>query len=275
MAEVEGAKDFTGSGEAYDRFMGRYSQLLAPPFADFCGVTQGQRLLDVGCGPGAFTAVAADRLGAASVVAVDPSPSFVAACRERHPGVDVRLAAAEALPLPDDTVDRAVAQLVMHFVSDAPRSVEEMSRVVRPGGVVGVCVWDGSDGMGLLHAVSEARRAVDAAPDEPEVRPFGRDGELAALLAGAGLGDVAEEVLTVTVRYAGFEEFWDSLLEGIGPAGAYVVSLGPEARERYRTVLHDRVGRPTGGFALSATARAARGNVLSPGSGSAAASPRR
>ena len=270
MSEVQGARDFAGSGDAYDRFMGRYSRLLAPLFAEFCRVEQGQRLLDVGCGPGAFTALAADRLGPGSVVAVDPAPSFVAACRQRHPDVDVRAGAAEALPVDDGSFDRAVAQLVIHFVTDPARSVAEMRRAVRPGGLVGVCVWDGADGMGLLHVVSEARRAVEGASAEPEVRPFGRTGELADLLTGAGLDDVAEELLRVTAHYTGFDELWDSLLEGIGPAGVYVVSLSPEARARYREALLGLVGRPAGEFALSAIARAARG-VVSPGPGPAAA----
>src|SRR5687767_13358092 len=203
MTEVQGAKDFTGSGDAYDRFMGRYSRLLAPPFADFCRVEPGQRLVDVGCGPGAFTGVAAERLGPGSVVAVDPSPSFVAACRQRYPDVDVRTGAAEALPVDDEEFDRAVAQLVIHFVTDPARSTAEMRRAVRPGGLVGVCVWDGSAGMGLLHVVSEARRAVEAPSGEPEVRPFGQEGELGALLTGAGLDDVEEGLLDVTAHYTG------------------------------------------------------------------------
>ena len=261
MAEVEGTRDFVGSGDAYDRFMGRYSQLLAPLFADFCAIEEGQRLLDVGCGPGAFTAIAADRLGPAAVVAVDPSPSFLAACRERHPDVDIRRGAAEELPVGDGEFDRAVAQLVIHFVTDAARSVAEMRRAVRPGGLVGLCVWDGSSGMGLLQAVSQARQAVDPPTGPEQGRPYGAEGELASLLDGAGLADVEEASLSVTVHYGRFEELWESLLEGVGPAGAYVVSLSEERRELYRAALFDQVGRPAGDFTLSAIARAGRGRV--------------
>lgn len=261
MTDVAGARHFRGSGDAYDRFMGRYSQLLAPRFADFCGVEEGQRLLDVGCGPGAFTAVAADRLGASAVVAVDPSPSFVAACRERHPGVDVRQGVAEALPVEDAGFDRAVAQLVIHFVSDPRQSAAEMRRAVRRGGLVGVCVWHSGEEMGLIQAVSQARAAVEPPTDEPEPRAFGAEGELAELLAGAGLEDVEEQPLSVTARYTGFDELWSSLLLGIGPAGSFVVALDEEARERYREALFAQVDRPAGAFTLSATARAARGLV--------------
>ena len=261
MTEVEGARNFGGTGDAYDRFMGRYSQLLAPIFADFCRIDHGHRLLDVGCGPGAFTAVAADRLGSDCVVAVDPSPSFVASCRERHPGVDVRVGVAEELPADDDGFDLAVAQLVMHFVSDAPRATREMRRVVRRGGVVAASVWDGGGGMGLLHVLRDARRALEGQHSEPEVHPFGSEGQLTALLDGAGLVEVEEETLTVTAHYTGFDDLWSGLLHGIGPAGAYVASLSDADRVHYREALHAQVGAPTGDFVLTAAANAARGVV--------------
>jgi trans-aconitate methyltransferase len=83
---------------AYMQFMGRYSEPLAARFADLAGVSRGQRVLDVGCGPGALTAELVTRVGAESVSAVEPSASFAAAVRERLPGVDVRQAAAERPP---------------------------------------------------------------------------------------------------------------------------------------------------------------------------------
>jgi ubiquinone/menaquinone biosynthesis C-methylase UbiE len=106
-----------GAGE-YDRFMGRYSTPLAPQFADLAAVNAGQRVLDVGCGPGSLTAELAKRLGPGAVSAVDPAEPFVAAARERHPGVSVQRAGAEDLPLGDRTFDPALAQLVVHFMAD-------------------------------------------------------------------------------------------------------------------------------------------------------------
>src|SRR6266542_4771613 len=97
VAYVAGVS-FAVAADAYDRFMGRYSTRLAPQLADFADVHRGQRALDVGCGPGALTGELVARLGADAVAAVDPSESFVVAARERHPGVDVRHAAAEELP---------------------------------------------------------------------------------------------------------------------------------------------------------------------------------
>src|SRR5687768_5463447 len=128
--------------------MGRYSVPLAPRFAAFAAVAAPQRVLDVGCGPGALTAELVRRLGPAAVSAVDPSEPFVAAARERHPGVDVRRAAAEQLPCGDGEFDAALAQLVVHFMADPVAGIREMARVTREGGVVAACVWDHAGGQG-------------------------------------------------------------------------------------------------------------------------------
>ena len=137
---------------AYGRFMGRFSEPLAPPFADLASVSAGQTALDVGCGPGALTAVLTDRLGPSAVAGIDPSEPFVRAARERLPEVDVRQGAAEALPWPDDTFDRTLAELVVHFMADPVAGLREMGRVTRDGGVVAACVWDHGGGRGPLSA---------------------------------------------------------------------------------------------------------------------------
>src|SRR5689334_21515210 len=122
--------------------MGRYAIPLAPRFAEFAGVRPGWRVLDVGAGPGALTHVLAEIAGPSAVAAVDPSETFVAANRERHPGVEALVGTAEQLPFGDDTFDAAVAQLVVQFMSDPVAGVAEMARVTRPEGVVAACVWD-------------------------------------------------------------------------------------------------------------------------------------
>src|SRR5205809_5161444 len=106
--------------------MGRYSVRLAPQLADLAGVASGQRVLDVGCGPGALTGELVKRVGAEAVSAVDPSESFAVAVGERYPGVDVRHVAAEELPFVDGAFDAALAQLVVHCMSDAVRGLSEM-----------------------------------------------------------------------------------------------------------------------------------------------------
>ena len=122
---------FDVPADAYDRFMGRYSTLLSPQLVDLAGVTWDHRVLDVGSGPGALTAELVARVGPAAVSAVDPSESFVAAATARNPGVSVQQASAEQLPFPAESFDVALAQLVVHFMSDPDRGLAEMRRVTR------------------------------------------------------------------------------------------------------------------------------------------------
>lgn len=259
MAHVDGVRTFQAPADAYDAFMGRYSRQLAPLFADFCELARGQRLLDVGCGPGAFTSVAVARLGADAVSAIDPAPQFVETNRARHPGLDVRQGPAEAIPYAAGEFDVAASQLVVHFLSDPEQGAREMARVVRTGGTVAACAWDFSQGMEMLRAFWDAALSLwPDAPDEGHVLRFGREHELADLMTDAGLTDLVEDTLTVTSLYEGFAELWSTLLGGIGPAGAYVLSKGPDDRNALREALHHRLGSPTGPFILEAVARAVR-----------------
>jgi SAM-dependent methyltransferase len=252
---------FDVAASAYDRFMGRYSVLLSPQMADLAGVGAGDdtRVLDVGCGPGALTAELVARVGAGSVSAVDPSASFVAAARGRHPGVEVRQASAEDLPFADGTFDAAVAQLVVHFMSDPVAGLAEMARVTRPDGVVAACVWDHAGGRGPLSTFWSAARSLDAEVDDESRLAGTRQGDLAGLFAAAGLRDVEETTITATLEHASFEEWWQPYTMGVGPAGAYVARLDEERqallRERARGLL------PPAPFVIEARAWAARGRV--------------
>jgi SAM-dependent methyltransferase len=258
MDEVEGAKTFHKSGSEYDAFMGRYSVPLAGEFADAAGIAGGQTALDVGCGPGALTALLVNRLGTSSVAACDPSPPFVAECQARLPGVDVRLGRAEQIPFDDARFDAALAQLVLHFVSDPLAATAEMRRVVRPGGVVAACVWDFDQGMEMLSAFWQSALALDAdAPTEARTLRFGAPGEIAEVFESAGLVGIVESALEVSSTYADFDELWNGFMAGIGPAGSFTLAQTDERRDRLRADLFRRVGEPSGAFTLNALARCA------------------
>lgn len=248
---------FEVDAAAYDSFMGRYSILLAPQLADLAGVAEGQRALDVGCGTGALTGELAERLGASSVSAVDPSAPFVAYVRDRYPRVEVQEADAERLPFSDDSFDATLAQLVVHFMSHPVDGLAEMSRVTRPGGVVAACVWDHAGGHGPLSVFWKAARDLDHDVEDESALAGTREGHLAELMTAAGLGGIEERALTVAVEHPSFEEWWEPFTLGVGPAGTYVAGLadGRRAalRERCREVL------PDAPFILTARAWAARG----------------
>ena len=248
---------FDVAADAYDRFMGRYSVLLAPQLADLAGIAAGQRAMDVGCGPGSLTRELVDRLGPDAVSAVDPSASFVEAVRARYPGVDVRSASAEALPFEDDIVDAAMAQLVVHFMTDPVGGISEMRRVTRPGGVVAACVWDHAGGLGPLGLFWNTARELDPnVVDESEL-PGTREGHLRRLFVEAGLRDVTETTFAADLEHPDFDSWWEPFAGGVGPAGGYVASLSPDGQARLREALRDRL--PDGPFVIPAKAWAARG----------------
>jgi SAM-dependent methyltransferase len=248
---------FNVAADAYDRFMGQYSSQLSAPLADLADIEAGQRVIDVGCGPGALTTELVQRLGADAVAAVDPSGQFVEAARERHAGVDVRLAPAEALPFADDEFDAALAQLVVHFMSDAVAGLAEMRRVTRPGGVVAASVWDMGGGRAPISPYWQAARDLDPNLTGESDRAGGRKGQLAELFEAAGLSEVEQAELTATTEYESFDEWWFPYTLGVGPAGAHAQSLDPgqlaEVRERCSELL------PEPPFAFTAYAWAARG----------------
>jgi SAM-dependent methyltransferase len=250
---------FAVGADRYDRFMGRYSGPLAPVFANFAGVADRQRVVDVGCGPGALTAELVGRLGADAVSAVDPSESFVTAARERHPGVDVQQAAAEELPFADHAFGAALAQLVVHFMADPVAGLREMARVTSTGGVVAACVWDHAGGRGPLSTFWEAARDLDPDVEDESDLAGARQGHLVELFEAAGLRDIEDGDLSVDVEHPSFEEWWEPYTFGVGPPGGLVARLDPDRqdqlRERCREIL------PDAPFVVSAHVWAARGRA--------------
>jgi SAM-dependent methyltransferase len=250
---------FDVSAGAYLRFMGKYSEPLATLFADLAGIRAGMHVLDVGCGPGALTAELVRRAGPDAVSAVEPSASFAAATRDRLPGVAVRQATAEHLPFPQASFDAALAQLVVHFMRDPLQGLREMGRVTRPGGIIGACVWDHPGDRGPLATFWQAVRELDPAADDESGRPGVRDGDLARLYAQAGLGEARVSTLTVRVRQASFEQWWEPFTLGVGPAGAYLAALAPAGRAALREQCRRLL--PSGPIDISATAWAAVSRV--------------
>lgn len=248
----------------YDRHAGRYGRDLARGLIGVAGLRRGQLVLDVGCGTGQLTAALAEVVGARAVVAVDPSESFVGACRERVPGANVRVAGAEALPFDDDVYDAAFAQLVVNLLPAPVAGIAEMRRVTDHGGVVAACVWD-SGRMPLLHAFWDA--AAEIAPES--VRDVRRDqqvgqpdaGRLADVFAAGGLTAVRTGALEASAAYEGFSDLWEPFAGGVGRSGALCASLDEPHRTELERAVRRRLGDPDGPFTLTARAWYATGRV--------------
>jgi SAM-dependent methyltransferase len=224
-------------GDGYERFMGRWSRRLALLFVTFAGVTEGDRVLDVGSGTGALSA-AAGAVESVQVKGIEPSQAFVRYAQEHTEG-RFEVGDALALPFPDDAFDRTLSMLVLNFVPDAAAALQQMIRVTRPGGVVAAAVWDYGDGMQMLRTFWDAAVALDpgAAPRDERHMPLCARGALADLWRTHGLQDVDEQPLTVDMAFASFDDYWQPFLCGQGPAGVYVSSLSESARHALESKL--------------------------------------
>jgi ubiquinone/menaquinone biosynthesis C-methylase UbiE len=248
---------FSGSGDAYDRFMGRYSTQLARAFADFAGVAQPMRVLDVGAGTGALTQELAGRVGEASVAAAEPSPDYVQVLRDRFPAAAIELAPAAALPWDDGDFDAALAQLVVVFVDDAPAAFRELARVTKPGGVVATTMWQ-VDGLDMTRALNEARRRLRPGSFMASA-DYRDETSLRELFEQCGLRDIETTTIEVAVEYGSVDELWEPAIHVGGPGGPVVDALDPDELAQAKTIFEDELGRPEGTFRLSGRAATVRG----------------
>jgi SAM-dependent methyltransferase len=246
--------------EAYERFMGRWSRRLAPPFIAFAGIKDGDRVLDVGSGTGSLALAVLQNAPASRVVGVDPSSAYVAHAQARAGSGNATFEQGDAqrLRFADDSFDAALALLVINFIPDRAAAVAEMARVTRPGGVVAAAVWDYGAGMEMLRFFWDEAVALDpaAGPKDERHMPLCRPGELAELWTAQRLLDVREEPLDIELRFSTFEDFWSPFVEGQGPAGAYVASLPEAARRDLEARLRQRLLGTGGDRPISLNARA-------------------
>ncbi|MEW1914227.1 methyltransferase domain-containing protein [Kitasatospora sp. NPDC085895] len=251
-------------GDAYDRYMGRWSRRVADEFITWLGAGAGLRWLDVGCGTGALTEAVADRCQPRLILGVDRSESFVAAAATAAPApAGFAVADALSLPVPDRACDVAVSGLALNFFPDPAVAVAEAARAVKPGGTVAAYVWDYTQGMAFLRFFWDTAVTVDpAAAPLDEGRRFSacRRDRLHTLWTRAGLTEVGIDAIDVPTSFAGFDEFWVPFLGGQGPAPGYVATLTPTTRDLLRdTLSRTAPTRPDGSIPFTARAWAIRG----------------
>lgn len=194
----------------YERFMGRWSRCLAPAFIAFCDIGRAHRVLDVGCGTGAMCDALDATFPACHVTGVDLSLEFVRHCRARLPLARFSFDRANAAELPyqDARFDAALSLLLLMLVPDQAGVAAELQRVTRPGGVVAACTWDAT-GLSMVDAFWHEALVLDPqAPSGAGRTVCARPGQLAALWHSTGLADVTESVVTITMEFHSFDDFW-------------------------------------------------------------------
>ena len=269
MASSSSSTYRASDGGAYERFLGRWSRLLAGPFVEFARPENGGRALDVGCGTGSLALALAERGAPDRVTAIDIATPYIAFARSRPGAAGIGFAVGHAcrLPYADGGFAAALAQLALNFVPDAAQAVREMRRVVQPGGVVAAAVWDFRGGLVFQRLFWDTAAGLDpgagAARDRLFSGPLVLPDGLPALWHDAGLALVERGSITIRMEYTDFADYWEPLLGGQGPVGAYVEGLPADRRrlieERVRTAFLS--GAADGPRSLTATAWAVRGIV--------------
>ena len=250
----------------YEDMMGRWSARLAPLFVRFARIGNAGRVLDVGCGTGSlvkFLAAASPRF---EIVGIDPAQPFIEYARTQFsdPRVTFDRASALDLPYPTGSFDDTLSLLVLMFVPEPEKAVQEMRRVTRPGGTVAACTWD-RDGLEMSSGFWEEAVTLDPEAEARSERPrhLTRSGQLTALWRATGLQHVEEVALEISMDFSSFDDYWQPYLKGVGPPGVYVASLSPDRRETLRNAIRKRFlgDSPDRPFSLQAKALAVRGSV--------------
>lgn len=255
-------------GSAYERYVGRWSRLVAARFVEWLDVDPRASWLDVGCGTGALSAAIADATAPSRVDGIDPSAAFIeqAVTRLTAPELSFRVGDALQLPYPESSFDVVASALVLTFLPDTSLGVREMVRVTRPGGTVASYVWDYSGEMQMMRYFWDV--AAELLPsargvDEGLRFPLARPEALSALFSQAGLSDVTTTSLEIGTRFVDFDDYWQPFLGGQGAAPGYVASLGEDERDLLRDALHQKLPiANNGSIDLLARAWAVRGTVV-------------
>jgi SAM-dependent methyltransferase len=248
------------AGDAYERFMGRWSRLIAKEFVNWLAPPTSWNWLEVGCGTGALTQAIYLNANPASIVACDASPQFVSFARHQlaHPAVQFLTAGADELPRPKDGFDAVVSGLVLNFIPSPAEAIRAMSSRLRPGGTLAAYVWDYAEGMQFLRIFWEAAVELDdhaSALDERQRFPICNPEALVELLESQGLDLIDSRALEIATPFPNFDSYWAPFLGGTGPAPSYVSALQPAAREQLRMRLRQRLA-PTADGPVQLTARA-------------------
>ena len=247
-------------GAAYERYMGVWSRAVGAAFLDWLAVADGGTWLDVGCGNGAFTELIVERCAPSAVEGIDPSQGQIDYARKRLPPgrAEFRTGDAMALPFADREFDAAVMALAIFFVPDPQKGVQEMARVVRPGGIVASYAWDILGGGFPANDIFAEMQAMGLPPPyPPSVAAAGIEASR-ELWAKAGVQVVETTQITVERTFRDADDYWNTCRKGPSTGGR-IKSLAPAQVEELRKRVAKR--QTSAPLVCRAKANAIKGRV--------------
>ena len=251
----------------YETFMGHWSTLIAKEFLDWLSIPDESIWLDVGCGTGTLTKLILEKFKPKEIIALDQSPDFISYLQnlDDTKKINFKVGLAESMEVDTNTIDAVVSGLVLNFVQDPKAAAAEMLRATRPGGKVGVFVWDYAKGMQMLRYFWDAAVELDIKAsefDEGLRFPICNKGHLESIFKEVGFKHVEEKAIEVKTIFKSFNDYWQPFLSNVGPAPGYVMNLNVENRKKLEAKLRNSLPiNKDGTISLSAKAWAVKGIV--------------
>ena len=236
-------KENWSSGDAYERYVGRWSRVVAQEFIRWLNVRENRSWLDVGCGTGALSSTILATAHPNHVKGIDRSEAFVETARSRvnHPNVQFETGDAQSLPVESGTYDVAISGLVLNFVPQPHQMIAEMTRAIKKDGIVALYVWDYAGKMQFMRHFWDAAAELDpAVRDLDEGLRFSvcNPEALSELFQKTGLTMIEIRPIDIPTHFKDFDDYWNPFLGGQGPAPVYLASLSEEQRIQLRARIH-------------------------------------
>jgi len=230
------------SGNSYNLFMGRWSALISQKFLAWLAIPPSQKWLDLGCGPGTVTKLILENHQPSEIIAIDSSSHFISHAQQTipNPTVQFQVGDAQSLDQPANSIDALVSGLMLNFAPQPETAVSEMIRVTKPGGTIGIFLWDYAEGMEMLRYFWDAAVELDNRAkkfDEGIRFPLCQEGQLEKLVRKAGLKGIEVEAVEVTAVFQNFDDYWQPFLGQVGPAPAYTMNLSQIDRQNLEDKL--------------------------------------
>jgi len=264
---MQNKQDPWTSGNQYERFMGRWSNLISQKFLRWLAVPPDRVWLDVGCGTGSLTKLILEKYEPKKIISIDSSNEFISYSKQSiiNSNVHFQVGMAEELEIESNSVDAVVSGIMLNFVPQPKAVIAEMIRVAKPGGAIGIFVWDYSKGMEMLRYFWDAAVELNIKAKEYDegIRfPLCQEGQLESLVKISDLKEVASTAIEERIIFKNFQDYWLPFLGNVGPAPGYAMNLGENDRHKLENILRESLPiKEDGTIPLMVKAWAVKGRV--------------
>jgi SAM-dependent methyltransferase len=221
---------------------------LTESLIDAAAISDGDRVLELACGPGGLGLAVAERYPESEVLLSDVAPQMtdIAAAQADERGLTnatVAVLDLEKIEQPDESFDVVLCREGIMLVPEPATAAAEIRRVLRPGGRAAISVWASPEQNPWLTAMLEALGShlggTFPPPGMPGPLSLGDHDRFHSALADGGLDQIQIHEVEVPWRGASFDEWWDRTSALAGPVAKLLAAQPPEAVEAIRSKAHE------------------------------------